>query len=68
MPNVAANPTIGAQLGINAVASRKLGSDPSTYLSVAATSASITSKGILYFYVNHNYLPPATGGISREIL
>jgi hypothetical protein len=54
VPNVAANPTIGAQLGIKAVAGRKLGNDPNTLLSVAATSASITSKGIIYFYVNHN--------------
>jgi hypothetical protein len=54
VPNVAANPTIGAQLGIKAVAGRKLGTDPNTLLSTAATSASITSKGIIYFYVNHN--------------
>lgn len=54
VPNIAANPTIGAQLGIKAVAGRKLGTDPSTLLSVAATSASVTSKGIIYFYVNHN--------------
>lgn len=54
VPNVAANPTIGAQLGIKAVAGKKLGNDPNTLMSVAATSASITSKGIIYFYVNHN--------------
>lgn len=54
VPNVAANPTIGAQIGIKAVAGRKLGTDPNTLLSVAATSASITSKGIIYFYLNHN--------------
>ena len=54
VPNVAANPTIGGQLGIKAVAGRKLGDDPNTLLSVAATSASITTKGIIYFYLNHN--------------
>ncbi|WP_208094527.1 BamA/TamA family outer membrane protein [Mucilaginibacter agri] len=58
IPNIAANPTIGAQIGIKAVAGRKLGSDPNTLLSVAATSASITTKGILYFYVNHNVFTP----------
>lgn len=54
VPNIAANPTIGAQLGIKAVAGRKLGSDPNTLFSVAATSASITTKDIIYFYINHN--------------
>ncbi|MEP6613681.1 MAG: BamA/TamA family outer membrane protein [Mucilaginibacter sp.] len=58
VPNIAANPTIGAQLGIKAVAGRRLGNDPNTLLSVAATSASITSKGIIYFYVNHNIFTP----------
>lgn len=58
VPNVAANPTIGAQIGIKAVAGKKLGTDPNTLLSVAATSASITSKGILYFYLNHNIFTP----------
>jgi hypothetical protein len=54
VPNIAANPTIGAQAGIKAVAGRKLGDDPRTLFSIAATSASITTKGIIYFYVNHN--------------
>jgi hypothetical protein len=58
LPNVAANPTIGAQLGIKAVAGRRLGSDPTTLLSIAATSASITSKGIIYFYLTHNVFTP----------
>jgi hypothetical protein len=58
VPNVAANPTIGAQLGIKAVAGKKLGNDPNTLLSVAATSASVTSKGIIYFYLNHNVFTP----------
>jgi hypothetical protein len=58
VPNIAANPTIGAQLGIKAVAGRRLGNDPNTFLSVAATSASITSKGIIYFYINHNIFTP----------
>jgi hypothetical protein len=58
VPNIAANPTIGAQLGIKAVAGRRLGNDPNTLLSIAATSASITSKGIIYFYVNHNIFTP----------
>ncbi|MES1159493.1 MAG: hypothetical protein ABUM51_01940 [Bacteroidota bacterium] len=54
VPNIAANPTIGGQLGIKAVAGKRLGNDPKTLFSVAATSASITTKGIIYFYVNHN--------------
>jgi hypothetical protein len=58
VPNVAANPTIGAQIGIKAVAGKRLGNDPNTLLSVGATSASITSKGIIYFYLNHNIFTP----------
>jgi hypothetical protein len=58
VPNIAANPTIGAQLGIKAVAGIRLGDDPKTLLSVAATSASITTKGIIYFYLNHNVFTP----------
>jgi hypothetical protein len=58
IPNVAANPTIGSQIGIKAVAGIKLGDDPNTLLSVAATSASITTKGIIYFYLNHNIYTP----------
>ncbi|HXB91332.1 MAG TPA: hypothetical protein VNU72_03550 [Puia sp.] len=54
VPNIAANPTIGAQIGIKAVAGKKLGNDPNTLFSIAATSASITTKGIIYFYINHN--------------
>ncbi|MEO5594309.1 MAG: BamA/TamA family outer membrane protein [Chitinophagaceae bacterium] len=54
VPNIAANPTIGFQLGIKAVAGKRLGNDPKTLFSVAATSASITTKGIIYFYINHN--------------
>ncbi|MDB5246997.1 MAG: hypothetical protein JWQ40_1391 [Segetibacter sp.] len=54
IPNVAANPSIGFQLGIKAVAGIKLGKDPSTIMSIAGTSASITTKGILYFYLTHN--------------
>lgn len=58
VPNVAANPTIGGQLGIKAVAGRRLGNDPKTLFSTGATSASITTKGIIYFYVNHNLFTP----------
>jgi len=58
IPNVASNPTIGSQIGIKAVAGKKLGNDPNTLLSVAATSASITTKGIIYFYINHNIYTP----------
>ncbi|MBB5635194.1 hypothetical protein HDF26_002080 [Pedobacter cryoconitis] len=58
MPNVAYNPSIGAQIGIKAVAGRILGSDPNTFMSVAATSASITTKGIIYFYISHNIFTP----------
>ena len=58
VPNVAANPTIGAQAGIKAVAGKKLGNDPNTLFSIGATSASITTKGIIYFYINHNIFTP----------
>lgn len=58
IPNIASNPTIGSQIGIKAVAGKKLGTDPNTLLSVAATSASITTKGIIYFYINHNIYTP----------
>jgi hypothetical protein len=58
VPNVAANPTIGEQLGIKAVAGKKLGNDQHTLFSTAATSASITTKGIIYFYLTHNLFTP----------
>ncbi|WP_374948176.1 BamA/TamA family outer membrane protein [Mucilaginibacter sp.] len=58
IPNIASNPSIGSQIGIKAVAGRKLGNDPNTLLSVAATSVSITTKNIIYFYVNHNIYTP----------
>jgi hypothetical protein len=58
IPNIAYNPSIGAQIGIKVVAGKVLGTDPNTYLSVAATSASITTKGILYFYISHNVFTP----------
>ena len=58
VPNIASNPTIGQQVGIKAVAGKRLGNDSVTYLSVAATSASITTKGIIFFYVNHNIFTP----------
>lgn len=54
VPNIASNPTIGSQIGIKAVAGKKFGNDPNTLLSVGATSASITTKGIIYFYISHN--------------
>ncbi|WP_223233336.1 BamA/TamA family outer membrane protein [Chitinophaga sp. CF418] len=58
IPNIASNPSIGSQIGIKAVAGKKLGGDPRTLLSVAATSASITTKGIIYFYISHNVYTP----------
>ena len=58
VPNISANPTVGFQLGIKAVAGKKLGDDPNTLLSVAATSISYTTKGIFYFYFNHNIFTP----------
>lgn len=58
IPNIAYNPSIGGQIGIKAVAGKILGKDPNTLMSIAATSASITTKGILYFYVNHNIYTP----------
>jgi hypothetical protein len=58
VPNVSANPTIGFQGGIKAVAAKRFGDDPNTLLSVGATSASITTKGIISFYINHNIFTP----------
>jgi hypothetical protein len=58
IPNVAYNPSIGAQIGIKAVAGKVLGEKPNTLMSIAATSASVTTKGILYFYLNHNIYTP----------
>lgn len=58
IPNIAYNPSIGAQIGIKAVAGKVLGKDPKTLMSIAATSASITTKGIIYFYLNHNVYTP----------
>jgi hypothetical protein len=58
IPNIASNPSIGFQIGIKAVAGRVLGNQPGTLMSVAATSASITTKNIIYFYINHNIYTP----------
>ncbi len=58
IPNFAYNPSIGAQIGIKAVAGKVLGKNPKTLMSIAATSASITTKGIIYFYLNHNIYTP----------
>jgi len=58
VPNISANPTIGFQGGIKAVAGTKLGDDPSTLLSTGASSATITTKGIIFFYLNHNIFTP----------
>lgn len=58
IPNFAYNPSIGAQIGIKAVAGKVLGKEPNTLMSIAATSASITTKGIIYFYINHNVYTP----------
>lgn len=58
MPNFAYNPSIGAQIGIKAVAGKILGNDPHTFMSIAATSASITTKGIMYAYFSHNVFTP----------
>jgi hypothetical protein len=58
IPNIASNPSIGSQIGIKAVAGRVLGDQPNTLMSVASTSASVTTKGILYFYINHNVYTP----------
>lgn len=58
IPNIASNPSIGTQIGIKAVAGRVLGNNPNTLMSVAATSASITTKNIIYFYLTHNIYTP----------
>ncbi|WGQ10125.1 BamA/TamA family outer membrane protein [Pedobacter gandavensis] len=58
MPSIAYNPSIGAQIGLKAVAGRVLGHEPNTLMSIAATSASITTKGIIYFYLAHNIYTP----------
>lgn len=58
IPNFAYNPSIGAQIGIKAVAGKVLDQKPNTLMSIAATSASITTKNIIYFYINHNIYTP----------
>ncbi|MBB2147903.1 BamA/TamA family outer membrane protein [Pedobacter sp. LMG 31462] len=58
MPSIAYNPSIGAQIGLKAVAGKVLGNEPHTLMSIAATSASITTKGIIYFYLSHNVYTP----------
>lgn len=58
MPSIAYNPSIGAQIGLKAVIGKVLGHEPKTLMSVAATSASITTKGIIYFYLSHNVYTP----------
>lgn len=58
LPNFAYNPSIGAQIGLKAVAGKVLGTDPNTYMSIAATAASITTKGIIYAYLSHNVFTP----------
>lgn len=54
MPGIALNPTIGAQIGIKGVAGIVLGDKANTMMSTAASTASITTKGIMVFYVSHN--------------
>jgi hypothetical protein len=69
IPNFAYNPSIGAQIGIKAVAGQILGNQPNTLMSVAATSASITTKGIIYFYINHNvYTPGNTWNLQGSLV
>ncbi|MDM1296678.1 BamA/TamA family outer membrane protein [Sphingobacterium sp. N143] len=58
MPNIAYNPTIGGQIGIKAVAGKVLGDPKTTTMSIAATSASITTKNIMVFYISHNVFTP----------
>jgi hypothetical protein len=58
VPNIAANPTIGAQGGIKAVGGKRLGNDPNTLFSIGATSASITTKDIIKFYIRHDLFTP----------
>jgi hypothetical protein len=58
VPNIASTPSIGFEAGVKAVAGRKLGNDPKTLLSIAAASATVSTKGNLYFYVNHNVYTP----------
>jgi len=68
MPNIALNPTIGAQGGIKAVAGKILGDQANTTMSVAATSASITTKGITVFYLTHNiFMPSNTWNLQGSI-
>ncbi|KKX49226.1 hypothetical protein [Sphingobacterium sp. IITKGP-BTPF85] len=49
MPGVALNPTIGAQIGIKGVAGIVLGDKSNTTMSTAASTASVTTKGIMVF-------------------
>lgn len=59
LPNIAANPTLGVQVGVKAVAGMKIGRNPATFMSVAATSASVSTTGIAIFYISHNVFTDA---------
>ena len=50
VPNIAANPTIGFQFGIKAVAGKVLGSKPNTYMSVAALCFHHYQEDHLFLY------------------
>lgn len=58
IPSIASSPSTGSQIGVKAVAGRKLGDDPTTLLSIASTAASVTTKGIVFFFLNHNVYTP----------
>ncbi|WP_166335930.1 BamA/TamA family outer membrane protein [Sphingobacterium chungjuense] len=54
LPNVNYNPSIGAQIGVKMVAGHVFGDRENTTMSVFATALSVTTRGIIVGYLNHD--------------
>lgn len=69
LPNINYNPSIGAQIGIKAVAGKVLGDQPNTAMSIAATAISATTRGIIVGYLIHDiYTPGNSWNIKGNIM
>ncbi|WP_140938267.1 BamA/TamA family outer membrane protein [Sphingobacterium lumbrici] len=54
LPNINYNPSIGFQIGLKAVGGVYLGDKKTTSMSIFATSANYTTRGIFYTYLTHD--------------
>ncbi|GGH19747.1 hypothetical protein GCM10011418_24420 [Sphingobacterium alkalisoli] len=54
LPNINYNPSIGFQIGLKAVGGVYLGDKKTTSMSIFATSANYTTRGIFYAYLAHD--------------